>query len=244
MPAMPSKARGRSLRSSQGCPVGSIWGVATVGWESPPLWAPGGSAAGGAVDVASGADVGPGAGVTSGGRVASSVGVASGATDGQVTVTYITGASQDDQRLARYSASGTRISDMAVPGLTGSRLTILAIGSSGQIAAVHNRRVPDTGDGSSQRRLVVYRTAPAGLIGSVTGLTQSYQEVLSFPIHPLNRIRGLALTQDGALLVVGRTEDLTSDVLGGFAAEQGVVLAGPLRRLLAPGDAKERARER
>jgi hypothetical protein len=135
--------------------------------------------------------------------------------DGQVTVTYITGVSQDDQRLARYSASGTRISDMAVPGLTGSRLTILAIGSSGQIAAVHNRRVPDTGDGSSQRRLVVYRTAPAGLIGSVTGLTQSYQEVLSFPIHPLNRIRGLALTQDGALLVVGRTEDLTSDVLGG-----------------------------
>jgi hypothetical protein len=61
----------------------------------------------------------------------------------------------------------------------------------------------------------VYRTAPAGLIGSVTGLTQRYQEVLSYPIHPRNRIRGLALTPDGALLVAGRTEDLTSDVLGG-----------------------------
>jgi sugar/nucleoside kinase (ribokinase family) len=37
---------------------------------------------------------------------------------------------------------------------------------------------------------------------------------------------------------------LTPDVLAGFAAEHGLALGGALRRLLAPGDAKEHARER
>jgi hypothetical protein len=134
---------------------------------------------------------------------------------GQMTVTYRSASNSDDQRLARYNAAGLRTSDMAVPGLSGSRLTVLDVNGSGQIAAVHARRVSSGGGSTLQPQLVVYRTAPAGLIGNVTGLTQTYQAVLSYAIDPLNRIRPLALAPGGALIVAGRTEDLTADGSGG-----------------------------